>query len=158
MEDLNSKFTSKYNKGIFIWLLTGCFLIFLMVVIGGITRLTNSGLSMVDWNLFMGAVPPMNEQEWQATFDNYKQYPEYQEVNFDFTLEEFKSIFFWEYLHRMIGRLIGLVFIIPFFYFLIRKKLSKSLVPPRDEGSRSLRCGVCREKSPSRNPPRGCRG
>ena len=126
---MNSELTKKYNRPVFIWLLTGCFLIFVMVVIGGITRLTNSGLSMVDWNLFMGSVPPMNEQDWQATFDNYKQYPEYKEVNFNFTLEEFKSIFFWEYLHRMIGRLIGLVFIIPFFYFLIRKKLSKSLVP-----------------------------
>ncbi len=116
------------NKSIIYWLLTGCFLIFLMVVIGGITRLTNSGLSMVDWKLFMGAIPPLNEQEWLTTFANYKQYPEYQQVNFMFNLAEFKSIFFWEYLHRLIGRLIGLVFIIPFLYFLIKKKLTKKLV------------------------------
>lgn len=116
------------NKPVIRWLLTGCFLIFLMVVIGGITRLTESGLSMVDWNLFMGSIPPLNEQEWLETFNQYKEYPEYQKVNFYFTLEEFKSIFFWEYLHRLIGRIIGLVFIIPFIYFLIKKKLNKKLV------------------------------
>lgn len=116
------------NKPVIRWLLTGCFLIFLMVVIGGITRLTESGLSMVNWNLFMGSIPPLNEQEWLETFNQYKEYPEYQKVNFYFTLEEFKSIFFWEYLHRLIGRIIGLVFIIPFIYFLIKKKLNKKLV------------------------------
>jgi len=116
------------HKSVIRWLLTGCFLIFLMVVIGGITRLTESGLSMVDWNLFMGAIPPLSEQDWIETFNQYKQYPEYQKVNFHFSLEEFKSIFFWEYLHRLIGRLIGLVFIIPFIYFLVKKKLSKSLI------------------------------
>ncbi len=116
------------NKSVIIWLLTGCALIFVMVVVGGITRLTHSGLSMVDWNLFMGAIPPLNEHEWQETFNMYKQFPEYQKVNFHFTLEEFKSIFFWEYLHRLIGRVIGLVFIIPFAYFLIRKKLSSKLI------------------------------
>lgn len=116
------------NKSVIIWLLTGCILIFLMVVIGGITRLTNSGLSMVDWNLFMGMIPPLNEKEWLAAFHQYQQFPEYQQVNFHFSLEEFKSIFFWEYLHRFIGRLIGMIFIIPFFYFLIKKKLSKKLI------------------------------
>ncbi len=115
------------NKSIILWLLTGCILIFLMVVIGGITRLTNSGLSMVDWNLFMGMVPPLNEKEWLTAFHQYQQFPEYQQVNFHFSLEEFKSIFFWEYLHRLIGRIIGMVFIIPFFYFLIKKKLTKKL-------------------------------
>jgi cytochrome c oxidase assembly protein subunit 15 len=121
-------FKNNSHQPIIIWLLIGCFLIFLMVVIGGITRLTNSGLSMVDWKLIMGMVPPLNEQEWLETFNKYKQYPEYQQVNFMFTLEEFKSIFFWEYLHRLIGRLIGLIFIIPFFYFLIKRKLSKKLL------------------------------
>ncbi|MGB0887979.1 MAG: COX15/CtaA family protein, partial [Vicingaceae bacterium] len=89
------------HKPVIIWLLTGCVLIFLMVVIGGITRLTNSGLSMVDWKLIMGAIPPLNEQDWIATFNKYKQFPEYKEVNFHFTLQEFKAIFFWEYLHRL---------------------------------------------------------
>tara|TARA_B100000809_G_scaffold172460_1_gene169732 strand:- start:781 stop:1803 length:1023 start_codon:yes stop_codon:yes gene_type:complete len=116
------------HKSVIIWLLTGCALIFLMVVIGGITRLTESGLSMVDWKLFMGMVPPLNEQDWIATFKLYQQFPEYQEVNFMFTLEEFKSIFFWEYLHRLIGRIVGLVFIIPFVYFLITKKITGKLI------------------------------
>lgn len=118
----------KADRSVIIWLLTGCLLIFVMVVVGGVTRLTHSGLSMVDWNLFMGAIPPLNEQEWIATFNQYKQFPEYQKVNFTFSLDEFKSIFFWEYLHRLIGRLIGLVFIVPFVYFLIRKKISGSLL------------------------------
>ena len=116
------------NKSIIIWLLTGCTLIFIMVVVGGITRLTDSGLSMVKWNLFMGAIPPLNEIEWEETFKLYKAYPEYQKVNFNCTLSEFKYIFFWEYLHRMIGRLLGIVFIIPFIYFLIKKRLNKKLI------------------------------
>ena len=86
-----------------------------MVVIGGITRLTDSGLSMVDWNLFSGTIPPQGEVEWQETFDAYKNYPEYNLVNFDMSLSDFKSIFFWEWFHRVLGRTIGIVFIIPFF-------------------------------------------
>ncbi len=116
------------NKPIILWLLSGCFLIFLMVVVGGITRLTNSGLSMVEWHLFMGAIPPLNHAEWEEVFNAYKQFPEYQIKNYDFTLNEFKQIFFWEYLHRMIGRVLGLVFIFPFIYFLINKMLSKKLI------------------------------
>lgn len=119
---------NKQNNSVVIWLLTGCLLIFLMVVIGGITRLTHSGLSMVDWNPIMGFIPPLNEADWNVAFEKYKLYPEYQLVNSHFTLEEFKSIFFWEYLHRVIGRVIGLVFIIPFIYFLIRKRLSKKVI------------------------------
>lgn len=129
MEKLNSGGSSSYNRAVFNWLLTGCFLIFVTVLVGGITRLTNSGLSMVDWHLFMGVIPPLNEADWVTTFESYKQYPEYQQINFNFTLAEFKSIFFWEYLHRMIGRLIGMVFIIPFAYFIIRKKISRNLLP-----------------------------
>lgn len=119
---------NQQNKPIIIWLLTGCLLIFLMVIIGGITRLTNSGLSMVDWNPIMGFIPPMSDLSWNEAFDKYKQYPEYQLVNYHFTLDEFKSIFFWEYFHRLIGRVIGVVFLLPFIYFLIRKQLSKKLI------------------------------
>lgn len=119
---------NQQNKPIIVWLLTGCLLIFLMVIIGGITRLTNSGLSMVDWNPIMGFIPPLNEVDWNVAFEKYKLYPEYQLVNSHFTLEEFKSIFFWEYFHRLIGRLIGVVFLIPFIYFLIKKMLSKKLL------------------------------
>ncbi|MBI2279609.1 MAG: COX15/CtaA family protein [Bacteroidetes bacterium] len=119
---------NQQNNPIIIWLLTGCLLIFLMVIIGGITRLTNSGLSMVDWNPIMGFIPPMSDLSWNEAFDKYKQYPEYQLVNYHFTLDEFKSIFFWEYFHRLIGRVIGVVFLLPFIYFLIRKQLSKKLI------------------------------
>ncbi len=115
------------NKAVIFWLLSGCFLIFTMVVIGGITRLTHSGLSMVNWNLFMGVIPPLNNVQWQETFELYKTSPEYLKVNYNFTLNEFKSIFFWEYLHRLIGRVLGLVFIIPFIYFLTKKKFTKKL-------------------------------
>jgi len=116
------------HKSVIIWLLTGCSLIFLMVLVGGITRLTNSGLSMVDWKLIMGAIPPIGEAEWIETFNKYKQFPEYQKINFQFTLEEFKSIFFWEYLHRIMGRLIGIIFLIPFIYFLVKKKITGKLI------------------------------
>lgn len=119
---------TKTNKPIVVWLFTGCFLIFIMVAIGGLTRLTHSGLSMVEWNLF-GSTPPRSDADWQIMFDKYKQYPEYQQINFNFSLDEFKSIFYWEYGHRMFGRLIGLVFIIPFLWFLIRKRVSKELLP-----------------------------
>ncbi len=117
----------KENIPVIVWLLSGCLLIFTMVIVGGITRLTGSGLSMVDWKLFAGSIPPVNNQQWVETFELYKQFPEFQKQNYMFTLAEFKSIFFWEYIHRLLGRLIGLVFIIPFIYFLIKKRLSKKL-------------------------------
>ena len=119
---------TKTNPSIIIWLFSGCILIFIMVIIGGLTRLTGSGLSMVDWNLVKGVVPPLTAYEWQETFNMYKQYPEYKIKNYNISLSEFKTIFFWEYLHRMIGRLLGLVFIIPFVYFLITKQLNKKLI------------------------------
>ena len=118
----------KGNKKVIYWLLTGCFLIFIMVVIGGITRLTHSGLSISNYKLISGSIPPLNETEWQTAFELYKQYPEYQKLNTHFSLQDFKDIYFWEWLHRFIGRLIGLVFFIPFLYFLIRKQLSKPTI------------------------------
>lgn len=118
----------KDNKKVVYWLLTGCLLIFLMVIVGGITRLTNSGLSISNYKLISGTIPPLNQQEWQEAFDLYKQFPEYQKLHYHFDLEDFKSIFFWEWLHRVIGRLIGIVFIIPFLYFLIRKQLSRPTI------------------------------
>lgn len=116
------------NKYVVYWLLTGCFLIFVMVLVGGITRLTHSGLSISDYKLIHGTIPPMNEQEWQEAFDLYKQYPEYQKLNNHFGIEEFKDIYFWEWLHRVIGRFIGVVFILPFLYFLLKRKLDRPTV------------------------------
>ena len=116
------------NKSVIIWLLTGCVLVFVMVVVGGITRLTNSGLSMTDWHLVTDTFPPLSEAKWQEAFERYKQFPEYQKINVynDFTVSDYKFIYFWEWFHRLIGRLIGLVFIIPFAYFLWKKKIDKA--------------------------------
>lgn len=121
--------SSHRNKGIIIWLATGCFLIFVMVLVGGMTRLTQSGLSMVDWDLIMGSVPPLSDADWQQEFAKYQQSPEFTELNYDFSLNDFKSIFWWEYIHRMLGRLIGLVFIVPFFWFIAKKRIDKALMP-----------------------------
>lgn len=120
----------KRDKSVIIWLLTGCILVFIMVVVGGITRLTNSGLSMTDWHLVTDTFPPLTEDKWHDAFEEYKKYPEYQKINIhnDFTLEDYKFIYFWEWFHRFIGRIIGLVFIIPFIYFLIRRRLDKATI------------------------------
>ena len=116
------------NKKVIYWLFTGCVLIFIMVVVGGITRLTHSGLSIPDYKLISGTIPPINDQQWEEEFELYKQYPEYQKLNSNITLTEFKGIFFWEWLHRVIGRVLGLVFIIPFLYFLITRQLDKPTI------------------------------
>lgn len=115
-------------RPIIIWLFAGCFLIYAMVVIGGITRLTHSGLSMVEWNMIVGSMPPVSDADWQVPFEKYKQSPEYQIINNQFTLEEFKSIYWWEYIHRMLGRTIGAVFLIPFIYFFLKKKFDGPLL------------------------------
>ena len=108
------------------WLYLGLVLVGLMIIIGGITRLTHSGLSMVEWKLIGGTIPPLNETQWQETFTKYQQFPEYKKINTGMSLSEFKAIFFWEYLHRLFGRLIGLIFIIPFIIFWTKKWLDNS--------------------------------
>ncbi len=113
-----------------VWLLVLCAMVFAMVVLGGVTRLTQSGLSMVDWRPLTGWLPPLQEVEWQAVFERYRQFPEYKELNFDIGLEEFKSIFWLEYAHRLWGRVIGVVFFLPFVFFLIRGWIGRQLVPP----------------------------
>lgn len=118
----------KDNKKVVYWLFTGCFLIFIMVIVGGITRLTDSGLSMTDYKLITETIPPLNEEAWIAEFERYKQFPEYQKLHSHFELEDFKEIYFWEWFHRVIGRLIGIVFIIPFLYFLFTKQLTSSTI------------------------------
>lgn len=99
-----------------------------MVVVGGITRLTHSGLSISGYKLISGTIPPLNDAQWIAEFDHYKQFPEYQKLNNHFSLQDFKDIYFWEWLHRVLGRLLGVVFIIPFVYFLLKKQLTKSTI------------------------------
>ena len=116
-EELNRR---AQDRAVATWLLVCCGLVFVMVVLGGFTRLTGSGLSMVDWRPLMGVVPPMGDAEWQRVFEMYKQSPEYLMVNAAFGVDEFKSIFWLEYLHRLLGRVIGLAFFVPFVYFLVR--------------------------------------
>ncbi len=104
-------------RPVYRWLLAGCLLIAVMVIIGGITRLTESGLSITEWKPVKGAIPPLSQQDWVEEFDKYKATTEYQMVNQGMALSEFKQIFFWEYLHRLWGRLMGFAFIIPFLIF-----------------------------------------
>jgi cytochrome c oxidase assembly protein subunit 15 len=126
---MNMLAKTRNNRQIAIWLLTVCALIFCMVVLGGVTRLTRSGLSMVEWDPIMGVIPPLNETEWQASFDKYKQYPEYRHYNQDMSLGEFKGIFYFEYGHRVLGRLIGMAFLLGFLYFLFTRKLRRDMIP-----------------------------
>jgi len=118
------------NKLVVYWLLSGCVLLFVMVMVGGITRLTNSGLSMTDWHLVTDTFPPLTEEKWIDAFEEYKKFPEYQKINIhnDFTLSDYKFIYFWEWFHRFIGRIIGIVFIVPFIYFLIKKRLNSETI------------------------------
>ena len=119
---------NKSKKQISMWLISACILIFIMIIIGGITRLTKSGLSMVEWHPVSGIIPPLSKIDWLTEFEKYKKFPEYNKINQGMSLKEFKFIFFWEYIHRLIGRLLGVFFIIPFTYFLIKKKLNPPLI------------------------------
>lgn len=115
------------KKPIAIWLLICCALVFAMVVVGGVTRLTESGLSIVEWQPLVGTMPPVTQQDWDVLLEKYRSSPQYQQVNKGMSLEEFKTIFWWEYFHRLLGRLIGIVFFVPFVYFLVKKKIDKPL-------------------------------
>lgn len=119
----------KNNRQIAFWLLVCCAMIFVMVVLGGVTRLTRSGLSMVSWHPIMGIIPPIGDAQWLEEFNKYKQFPEYQKLNQGMSLHDFKFIFAFEYSHRVLGRLIGVAFLLPFLYFLIRKKIPATMTP-----------------------------
>ena len=117
------------SRKIAIWLFACCFMIFIMVVLGGATRLNHSGLSMVEWKPLTGVLPPLTQEEWEETFQKYQQFPEFHLLNSYMDLEGFKSIFWLEYIHRIWGRAIGLVFFLPFLFFLFKGWVDKSLVP-----------------------------
>lgn len=117
------------SKAVAAWLFVCCALIYAMIVLGGVTRLTHSGLSMVDWDPIMGIVPPMTEGEWQSVFEKYKQFPEYQKVNRGMSLAHFKEIFYVEYAHRVLGRLIGVAFLVPFLIFVALGRITRSMIP-----------------------------
>jgi len=110
-----------------VWLLACCALVFAMVVVGGVTRLTHSGLSITQWQPIVGTLPPLETQAWNEAFLNYQATPEYREVNRGMTLDGFKTIFWWEYAHRLLGRAVGAVFLLPLLWFTLRRKLPKGL-------------------------------
>ena len=115
------------NNYISIWLLSMFFIVSIMIIVGGLTRLTDSGLSITEWQLFSGILPPLNETQWNNYFNLYKKIPEYQLQNYLMSLEEFKVIFWWEFIHRFLGRLIGILFLFPLIYFSIKLGLNKTL-------------------------------
>jgi len=120
---------TRNNRQIAVWLLCVCAAIFVMLVIGGATRLTHSGLSMMTWNPLMGWIPPLNQAQWLDSFEHYKKIPEFYELNPNMDVEGYKNIFMLEYIHRVWGRLIGLFFLLPFLYFLVAGKVEKSFRP-----------------------------
>ena len=119
----------QYDRQIAYWLFFCAAVIFGMILLGGVTRLTNSGLSMVDWKPLMGIIPPLSEADWEHMFAKYKQFPEYQQINAGMSMESFKSIFMYEYLHRVLGRLIGVIFILPFLFFYFTQRIKAGLTP-----------------------------
>jgi heme a synthase len=117
------------HRDVAVWLLACCFMVAVMVLLGGLTRLTHSGLSMVEWEPIRGIIPPLNEADWQLFFDKYRQTPEYIKVNAGMSLAEFKGIFWLEYIHRVWGRLIGLVFGLPFVWLALSGRIGRVMVP-----------------------------
>jgi len=127
---MNKKEITSSDGAVANWVLIGVAMLIIQILLGGITRLTGSGLSITEWDVITGALPPLNEHQWLQKFQKYQQTPQYHLLNFDFTLRDFKFIFFWEWLHRLWARLIGLVFLIPFIVFLIQKKLRPNMIKP----------------------------
>lgn len=113
------------NIAVIVWLLLITFLVALMIFIGGLTRLTDSGLSITRWDLIVGIIPPLSIEEWSNYFELYKETPEFKLLNQTMTLEEFKVIFLWEFAHRLLGRIVGILFLLPLIYFTLRKKIPK---------------------------------
>ena len=111
------------HRAVAAWLLACCALVFAMVVVGGVTRLTHSGLSITEWQPIVGTLPPLSQADWETAFAKYRLTPEYQQVNKGMALDEFKGIFWWEYFHRLLGRVIGVAFLVPFLWFLARRAI-----------------------------------
>ncbi|MEO5984653.1 MAG: COX15/CtaA family protein [Ferruginibacter sp.] len=127
---MNEERLNKNNKQVAIWLFAGVSMIVIQVLIGGITRLTESGLSITEWKPITGALPPLNDAAWQSEFNKYRMTDQFRYVHQDFTLNDFKYIFFWEWMHRLWARLLGIVFIIGFLYFLFTKKFNRKMIFP----------------------------
>lgn len=121
--------SDNHDRWIARWLTVCAAVIFGMILLGGVTRLTDSGLSMVEWQPIMGTIPPLNQGDWEIAFEKYKQFPEFQKINYNMDLAGFKVIFMYEYLHRVLGRLIGLLYFLPLVYFLVRGMVRRPLLP-----------------------------
>jgi len=125
----NASLYAGHDRQVATWLLFCAAVVFGMILLGGVTRLTNSGLSMVEWKPLVGVIPPLSQEAWLETFEKYKQFPEYQKVNRGMSLDAFKAIFMYEYLHRVLGRLIGVIFFFPMVYFWLKGRLRPGLSP-----------------------------
>ena len=121
--------TERNTRIIAAWLFACCALVFAMVVVGGVTRLTHSGLSITEWQPIVGTIPPLDVAQWNEAFAKYQATPEYLQVNRGMTLEAFKTIFWWEYVHRLLGRAVGIVFIVPLLWFVARRQIPRGLAP-----------------------------
>ena len=113
----------KINKLFLYWLASSLVLVFFIIIVGGLTRLTNSGLSITEWELFTGILPPLSQNSWEYYFSEYKKIPQYKLLNFNMNMNEFKIIFYWEYFHRFLARVIGIFFLLPLIYFYLSKKI-----------------------------------
>jgi cytochrome c oxidase assembly protein subunit 15 len=118
------------DRYVILWLRIGVVMTIIQIALGGITRLTGSGLSITEWDVITGVLPPMNQEQWMAAFDAYKQTPQYQLLNYQFTLPDFQFIFFWEWFHRLWARLIGVVFALGFVWLLVGRHFKKNMVTP----------------------------
>ena len=127
---MSRTFPQRSSKWVAIWLLIGVGMIIIQILLGGVTRLTGSGLSITEWDVITGSLPPLNEQEWIEQFNKYKRTPQFLILNADFTLQDFKFIFFWEWFHRFWARLIGVVFAVPFIIFLFQKRFKEEMIKP----------------------------
>ncbi|WP_188934407.1 COX15/CtaA family protein [Puia dinghuensis] len=123
-------YTRSSSRPVAIWVYTGVIMLLVQVILGGITRLTGSGLSITEWKVVTGALPPINAAQWQDAFDKYRQTPQFRLINSDFTLPDFKFIFFWEWFHRFWARLVGVVFLVGFVWLLLKKKLQPAMIRP----------------------------
>lgn len=117
-------------KPVAAWLFVGVLMIIVQIVLGGITRLTDSGLSITEWKPILGSIPPTNDKQWNEAFNQYKEIAQYKQLHAYFTMQDFKAIYFWEWMHRLWGRAIGVVFLIPFLVFLFQKRFSAGMVKP----------------------------
>src|SRR4029079_19167690 len=127
---MNQTEQNRSDKAIANWIMIGVAMLIVQILLGGITRLTGSGLSITEWDVITGTLAPLNEHQWLQEFHKYQQTPQYRLLNFSFTLHDFKFIFFWEWFHRLWGRLIGVVFLIPFIIFLFQKRFRPEMIKP----------------------------